>query len=135
MHPTDTAARFAASSRPWPARMVPVSSIRIGLVQTRWMLFIKRAILHSGCCLGSPGNGFKSPIARQTILSVRPRGWRFSALAEIADLACHLKLCVLVHSLRAPISSLNPGEAPRTRGLWGNFLCVAICRLSLFVEN
>ena len=24
---------------------------------------------------------------------------------------------------------------PRTRGLWGNFLCVAICRLSLFVEN
>src|SRR5258708_9468772 len=27
------------------------------------------------------------------------------------------------------------GEAPRTRGLWGNVLCVAICLLSLFVDN
>jgi hypothetical protein len=62
-------------------------------------------------------------------------GLALLCIGEIADLARRLKLRVLVQSLRAPISSPNRGEAPRTRELWGNFLCVAICRLSLFVEN
>ena len=42
------ARRLAASNRPCPARMVPVSSTRIGLVQNRRMLFIKATIWLSG---------------------------------------------------------------------------------------
>src|SRR5271156_1220150 len=66
--------RLAASKRAWPARMMAVSSIRIGLVQTRSMLRIRRAIWSSGCRRGFPRNGFRSPIASQTILSFSPRG-------------------------------------------------------------
>jgi hypothetical protein len=40
--------RLAASHRPWPARMAPVSSTKIGLVQKRRMLFIRLAIWLSG---------------------------------------------------------------------------------------
>jgi hypothetical protein len=66
--------RLAASSRAWPARMVRVSSIRIGLVQTRSMLCISPAIWSSGWRRGFPGKGFRSPIATQVILSLSPRG-------------------------------------------------------------
>ena len=127
MHATDTAARFAASNRPWPARMVPGSSIRIGLVQTRWMLFIKRAIWHSGCCLGLPGNCFKSPIARQP----SGAGLALLCIGEIADLVCKLR----VRSFTPRSNQLaKPRRGAKNAGTMRElFVCrylsfVAICR-------
>ena len=84
--------RLAASSRPWPARMVPVSSIRIGLVQTRRMLFMSPAIWASGCRLGFPGNDFSVAGGRHTTLSVRPRGRVRSATFLAVRLAALLGL-------------------------------------------